>query len=84
VSLTGLREWFSQTDETRTIPRIPMMFTMASDCVSPKKDEKAQDLDIHPTLSLEQIHSASKHSVILDEESDEDDDQIPEIELEVY
>ncbi|KAH0453361.1 hypothetical protein IEQ34_017685 [Dendrobium chrysotoxum] len=56
----GLREWFSQTDETHTVPRIPVMMSISSGSVSSKKGGKS--------------HDNSNQSIPLDEESDEDED----------
>ncbi|PKA52167.1 hypothetical protein AXF42_Ash014104 [Apostasia shenzhenica] len=82
-SVAGLREWFSQTDETHTVPRIPVMMTMASVSGS-SKGRKNQESFNQPIPSLGQLHSASAHSAVLDEESDDDEDyQIPDTEEEV-
>ncbi|KAH0453856.1 hypothetical protein IEQ34_018180 [Dendrobium chrysotoxum] len=59
-SVAGLREWFSQTDETHTVPRIPVMMSISSGSVSSKKGGKS--------------HDNSNQSIPLDEESDEDED----------
>ncbi|PKU72514.1 hypothetical protein MA16_Dca008569 [Dendrobium catenatum] len=59
-SVAGLREWFSQTDETHTVPRIPVMMSISSGSVSSKKGGKS--------------HDYSNQSIPLDEESDEDED----------
>ncbi|ONK79922.1 uncharacterized protein A4U43_C01F11850 [Asparagus officinalis] len=82
-NVAGLRDWFSQTDETHRITRIPVMSNMTSDSLSLEKDQMAEESDMPPTPSLDQIRSSSKHSVMLDEESDEDEDQFQN-ELEEY
>jgi len=82
--MAGLREWFSQTDESPTVSRIPVMVSMTTDSVSSKKGRKVREISIRPSPSLDQLHSASRNSVMLDEDSEEDDDyQIPEQEQEV-
>lgn len=81
-SVAGLREWFSQTDESHAGPRMSMMVNMPS---ASKKEQKSLENSIHPNPSEDQMHSAGRHSVMLDEDSDEDEDyQIPEPELEAY
>ncbi|KAJ7953362.1 ENHANCED DISEASE RESISTANCE 2 [Quillaja saponaria] len=74
-SVAGLREWFSQTDERSAPPRIPVMVNMASASVPSKKNQKLHD----------QMHAASRNSVMMDEYSDEDEEfQIVESEQEVF
>ncbi|KAJ0967982.1 hypothetical protein J5N97_024899 [Dioscorea zingiberensis] len=81
-SVGGLRELFSQTDEVHTFPRIPAMANMTLNSVS-HKDMKTPGTFPHPVQSLDQMHSASRHSVMMDEDSDEEDDyHIPESEPE--
>ncbi|XP_038979316.1 protein ENHANCED DISEASE RESISTANCE 2-like [Phoenix dactylifera] len=83
--MAGLREWFSQTDESHTVPRMSVMVNMTSNSASSRKEQKTQENSIQPNLSLDQMHSNSRHSVMLDEDSDEDEDyQIPEPEQEAY
>ncbi|XP_020599133.1 protein ENHANCED DISEASE RESISTANCE 2-like isoform X2 [Phalaenopsis equestris] len=80
-SVAGLREWFSQTDETHTVPRIPVMMNIASNSVSFKKGGKSQD-NSNQSIPSEQLHSTGGHSMLLDEESDEDEDfqiHVPEV-----
>ncbi|KAK3182867.1 hypothetical protein Dsin_030153 [Dipteronia sinensis] len=82
-SVSGLREWFAQTDERGAPPRIPVMVNMASASASSKKSQKYHESS-HPT-SLDQINSASRNSVMMDEYSDEDEEfQIAESEQEAY
>nr|XP_010906231.1 protein ENHANCED DISEASE RESISTANCE 2 isoform X1 [Elaeis guineensis] len=84
-SVAGLREWFCQTDESHMVPRMPMMVNMTLDSVSSKKKQKIQENSVQPSPLVDQMHSASRHSVMLDEDSDEDEDyQIPELEQEAY
>uniref|UniRef100_A0A5B6Z3M1 START domain-containing protein n=1 Tax=Davidia involucrata TaxID=16924 RepID=A0A5B6Z3M1_DAVIN len=73
-SVAGLREWFSQTDERNAPPRIPVMVNMASASVPSKKSQKPQESSMLRSLSLDQINSANKNSVMLDEYSDEDEE----------
>ncbi|XVE99936.1 hypothetical protein REPUB_Repub03eG0243200 [Reevesia pubescens] len=82
-SVAGLREWFAQTDERGAPPRIPVMVNMASSSVSSKKTQK-MDGSIPPAPSLDQMNAASRNSVMMDEYSDEDEEQIPEAEQEAY
>ena len=79
----GLREWFAQTDERGAPPRIPVMVNMASSSVSSKKTQKMDELSVPSAPSLDQINSASRNSVLMDEYSDEDEEQMPEAEQEV-
>lgn len=73
----GLREYFSQTDEIHTVPRIPVMHTMVN-ALSMKKDQNLQE----PDSKTKQTDS--KHLDMVDEESEDDDDyQVPEADLEV-
>lgn len=77
--LPGLREWFSQSDESQILPRIPVMDNMALP-VSSKKAIKKQDNTVQTNLPADE----SRHSTTVEEESDEDEDfQLPESELEV-
>jgi hypothetical protein len=77
--LTGLREWFSQSDESQVLPRIPVMVNMTQS-VSSKKGRKAQESTTQTSIQMD----PSRHSTALEEESDEDDEfLIPESEPEV-
>ncbi|EMS54329.1 hypothetical protein TRIUR3_20085 [Triticum urartu] len=76
-SVAGLREWFSQSDESQILPRIPVMDNMALS-VSSKKGTKTQDNTVQTSLPADE----SRHSTV-EEESDEDEEfQLPESELE--
>lgn len=77
-SVAGLREWFSQSDESQVLPRIPVMVNMTPS-VSSKKGKKAQENTTQTSLPMD----PSRHSTVLEEESDEDDEfLIPESEQE--
>ncbi|PUZ39875.1 hypothetical protein GQ55_9G378400 [Panicum hallii var. hallii] len=77
-SVAGLREWFSQSDESQVLPRIPVMVNMTPS-VSSKKGRKAQENTMQTSLPMD----PSRHSTVLEEESDEDDEfLIPESEQE--
>ena len=80
--MTGLREWFAQTDERGAPPRIPVMVNMASSSVSSKKTQKI-DGSVPPAPSADQINVASRNSLLMDEFSDEDEEQMLEAEQEV-
>lgn len=83
--LTGLREWFSQSDERHTAPRIPVMINMTSASVSSQKNQENQEPAGKGFPSLDELHSASRNSMMLDEFSDEDEEfQVAEVEQEVY
>ncbi|XP_010940820.1 protein ENHANCED DISEASE RESISTANCE 2 isoform X2 [Elaeis guineensis] len=83
-SVAGLREFFSQTDQIHTVPRIPVMVNMTRSSSS-KKDQKSQEINVHPGPSLDPILAGSRQSILLDEDSDDDDDyQIPEAIPEAY
>ncbi|XP_068649753.1 protein ENHANCED DISEASE RESISTANCE 2-like isoform X1 [Aristolochia californica] len=83
-SVAGLREWFSQTDETLAASRIPVMVNMNSASVRSKKNQKSQDPSVPPTLPLDQINSASRNSNMMDEYSDDEDEfQVADTEPEV-
>lgn len=82
--MAGLREWFSQTDESPTVPRIPVMVNMMTGSLSSKKQKKVQETSVRPSPSVDQLHSAIRNSGLFDEDSEEDDDyQVPESEQEV-
>ncbi|XP_056174226.1 protein ENHANCED DISEASE RESISTANCE 2-like isoform X2 [Syzygium oleosum] len=70
-SVAGLRECFAQTDER--IPRIPVMVNMTSASV-PSKARKLQDSSFHSGPSLESLNSG-RNSVMMDEYSDDDEEQ---------
>ncbi|XAR70714.1 hypothetical protein NMG60_11027674 [Bertholletia excelsa] len=73
-SVAGLREYFSQTDDRMAPPRIPVLVNMASASLPSKKTPKH-----HASPSLDQISAANKNAMMMDEDSDEDDEfQIPE------
>ncbi|XP_078437720.1 ENHANCED DISEASE RESISTANCE 2 [Wolffia australiana] len=72
-SVAGLREWFSQKDERRTAPRIPMMMDVGSDSVSSKRIEKKQGF-IRTSSSVERMQSYPRTVEVLDEESEEDEE----------
>lgn len=81
--IPGLREWFSQKDEHRTVPRIPMMVDVVSDSVSSKTSHKQQGF-IRASSSVDRMQSYSRTSAVLDEESDEDEEYlVPETAQEV-
>ncbi|XP_018676289.2 protein ENHANCED DISEASE RESISTANCE 2-like isoform X10 [Musa acuminata AAA Group] len=81
----GLREWFSQTDENYDVSKMPLMVNMTAETAPIKKDRKTQENSVQPNSSQYQMHGASRHHVMLDEDSDDDEDyQIPEPEQEVY
>ncbi|XP_077234808.1 protein ENHANCED DISEASE RESISTANCE 2-like isoform X1 [Tasmannia lanceolata] len=85
-SVAGLREWFSHTDESHVVSRIPVMVNMTSGSVSSKKDHKSQEPYVQPCPpSLDQINAASRNSAMLDEYSEEDEEyQIAETEQELF
>ncbi|CAN6202775.1 unnamed protein product [Urochloa humidicola] len=73
--VAGLREYFSQTDEVHTVPRIPVMHAMIN-AVPMKKDQKLQELD------MKTKQTDNKVLDMVDEESEDDDDyQVPEADL---
>lgn len=60
------------------------MVDLSTDPTSSKKGRKVQETSLRSIPSLDQMNSTSRHSVMLDEDSEEDDDyQIPEPEQEV-
>ncbi|GFZ08633.1 similar to ENHANCED DISEASE RESISTANCE 2 [Actinidia rufa] len=78
-SVSGLREYFSQTDERRAPPRIPLMVNMASASVSSMKTQNLQASSIRRSPSLDQINAANKNPMMLDEYSDDEDEfQMPD------
>lgn len=77
---TGLREYFSQTDERPALPRIPAMVNMSSASVLPKKGLKLREAASHNRSHSHDQTSANKNSMI-DEDSDEDGEQIPDDEV---
>ncbi|KAB2088478.1 hypothetical protein ERO13_A03G000016v2 [Gossypium hirsutum] len=83
-SVAGLREWFAQTDERIATPRIPVMVNMASSSVSSKKTQRMFELSVPSAPSLDQTNAANRNSVLMDEYSDEDEEQMPETEQEAY
>ncbi|KAF8728241.1 hypothetical protein HU200_018833 [Digitaria exilis] len=77
-SVAGLREWFSQSDESQVLPRIPVMVNMTPSVPS-KKGRKAEENTMQTSLPMD----PSRPSTVLEEESDEDDEfLIPECEQE--
>jgi len=79
--IPGLREWFSQTDDRGQPIRIPVMVNMASSSLPLGKGGKHHHKS---SLSIDQTNGASRNSVLMDEDSDDDDEfQIPDSEPEV-
>ncbi|AED95268.1 Pleckstrin homology (PH) domain-containing protein / lipid-binding START domain-containing protein [Arabidopsis thaliana] len=79
-SVSGLREWFSQTDDRGQPIRIPVMVNMASSSLALGKGGKHHHKS---SLSIDQTNGASRNSVLMDEDSDDDDEfQIPDSEPE--
>ncbi|KAI6701831.1 hypothetical protein NL676_010967 [Syzygium grande] len=72
-SVAGLRECFAQTDERIPPPRIPVMVNMTSASV-PSRALKLQDSSVHSGPSLESLNSG-RNSVMMDEYSDDDEEQ---------
>ncbi|KAG8382073.1 hypothetical protein BUALT_Bualt05G0038600 [Buddleja alternifolia] len=75
-SVAGLREYFSQTDERTTAPRIPVMVNMTSVSNSPKRTQKVRSTSVHHnrSASLDVIHAANRNALLMDDFSDEDED----------
>ncbi|KAK9214877.1 hypothetical protein WN944_006877 [Citrus x changshan-huyou] len=63
-----------QTDEMSAHPRIPVMVNMASASVSSYKNQNLQDSSIYLSSSLDQLIAAGRHSVMMDEYSEEDEE----------
>lgn len=77
-SVSGLREYFSQTDERHTLPRIPVMVNMSSASGYARNGSKLPTSSIRRNSSSVQVNE-NKNAPIIDEYSDEDDDfQIPD------
>ncbi|KAL2525310.1 Protein ENHANCED DISEASE RESISTANCE 2 [Abeliophyllum distichum] len=74
--VAGLREYFSQTDNRTAAPRIPVMVNMTSVSNSSKRNHKLNSSSVHRSPSLDQIHGENKNGVLMDEYSDEDEDQV--------
>ncbi|KAL8536476.1 hypothetical protein ACS0TY_011907 [Phlomoides rotata] len=73
--VAGLREYYSQTDERTVAPRIPVMVNMTSVSASSKRSQKLQSSSSHHrSSSLDQIHAGNRNAVLMDEDSDEDED----------
>jgi len=71
----GLREYFSQTDEVHTVPRIPVMHAMVNSVLM--KDQKLQESETKTKQTDNKILD------MVDEESEDDDDyQVPQADLE--
>ncbi|PKA66386.1 hypothetical protein AXF42_Ash007083 [Apostasia shenzhenica] len=82
-SVAGLREWFSQTDDIPRISRISSINDIASGPVSSKKDQNFHEPALQPSPSMAHRRDLSKSSIMLDEDSEDDEDfQISEFEHE--
>ncbi|XP_057478017.1 protein ENHANCED DISEASE RESISTANCE 2-like isoform X2 [Actinidia eriantha] len=78
-SVSGLREYFSQTDERSAPPRIPLMVNMTSASVASMKTQKLQASSIHRSPSLDQINAANQNAMMMDEYSDDENEfQMPD------
>lgn len=51
-----------------------MMVNMTTSSISSKKERKGQEYSAQPGPSLDQVHAASRHSTLIEEDSDEDED----------
>jgi hypothetical protein len=69
--ISGLREYFSQTDEIYLVPRIPVMHSMIN--VVSVKDQMFQE-DDSKTKQVYPGQADNKSLDIIDEESEDDDD----------
>lgn len=77
-SVSGLREYFSQTDERHAVPRIPVMVNMSSASGISRKGSKLPTSSNRRSSSSDQIND-HKNAAMMEEYSDEDDDfQIPD------
>ncbi|PAN26101.1 hypothetical protein PAHAL_4G347600 [Panicum hallii] len=73
--VAGLREYFSQTDDVHTVPRIPVMHAMVNSVSM--KDQKLQESDTKTKQTDNKILD------MVDEESEDDEDyQVPLSDLE--
>lgn len=50
------------------------MVNMTTSSISSKKERKGQEYSAQPGPSLDQVHAASRHSTLIEEDSDEDED----------
>ncbi|GER30302.1 enhanced disease resistance 2 [Striga asiatica] len=73
-SVAGLREYFSQTDERPVASRIPVMINMTSVSNSSKSQSPWLSSVDQQNGTVDQMHAANRHSVLMDEYSDEDED----------
>uniref|UniRef100_A0A0E0MDF0 START domain-containing protein n=1 Tax=Oryza punctata TaxID=4537 RepID=A0A0E0MDF0_ORYPU len=81
--VAGLREYFSQTDETHITPRIPVMENMVDTSSVQKDDNKSTEEVDSKTKTADRGQADSKNMGIIDEETDEDEDyQVPEANIE--
>lgn len=61
------------------------MVNMTTSSISSKKERKGQEYSAQPGPSLDQVHAASRHSTLIEEDSDEDEDyQLPYQEVRRY
>ncbi|CAI9759510.1 unnamed protein product [Fraxinus pennsylvanica] len=74
--VAGLREYFSQTDNRTAAPRIPVMVNMTSVSNSLKRSHKLNSSSALRSPSLDQIQAENKNGALMDEYSDEDEDQV--------
>lgn len=80
--MAGLREWFSQIDDSDK--RLPVMVKMSTNSVSLKINKKVKNVSVSQNPSLDHMHGASMHSTMMDEYSEEDEEfQSPDYEQEV-
>ncbi|CAA3017542.1 ENHANCED DISEASE RESISTANCE 2 [Olea europaea subsp. europaea] len=79
--VAGLREYFSQTDNRTAAPRIPVMVNMTSVSNSSKRSHKLNSSSVHHSPSLDQIQAENKNGALMDEYSDEDEDQVVDQEI---
>ncbi|KMZ58511.1 hypothetical protein ZOSMA_76G00670 [Zostera marina] len=81
-SVAGLREWFSQIDDSDK--RLPVIVKMSTNSVSLKMNKKVKNVSVSQNPSLDHMHGASRHSTMMDEYSEEDEEfQSPDSEQEV-
>lgn len=72
--ISGLRDWFAQTNGRHVAPRIPVMLNMTSTSVSSRKNKKLQESFGQAPPLADETNTAGRNSILVDEDSDEDDE----------
>ncbi|KAL0909996.1 hypothetical protein M5K25_020915 [Dendrobium thyrsiflorum] len=82
-SVAGLREWFSQTDETHTVPNIPVMMSISSISVSSRESHDSFNQSIPSDEESDEYEDCLEEPEEMDENAmmQPDEDPLDQLDL---